>query len=113
MRSRYVYICVRVTKRTTKAKHRHDRTQGTTHDANGDEIHHGTGDVLLMVTVGDPGWAGCTMRSHRCGPRFRPLLLLLLPFCCSSHFLISLSFYNTVFRLLLPILTITVCGHAV
>lgn len=55
--------CVRVTERTTKAKHRHDRTQGTTHDANGDEIHHGTGDVLLMVTVGDPGWAGCTMRS--------------------------------------------------
>ena len=70
--------CVRVTERTTKAKHRHDRTRGTTHDANGDEIHHGTGDVLLMVTVGDPGWAGCTMRSHRCGPRFRPLLLLLL-----------------------------------
>lgn len=30
----------------------------------GDEIHHGIGDVLLMVTVGDPGWAGYA----RCGP---------------------------------------------
>lgn len=78
MRSAGMCVHVRVTERTTKAKHRHDRTRGTTHDANGDEIHHGTGDVLLMVTVGDPGWAGCTMRSHRCGPRFRPLLLLLL-----------------------------------
>lgn len=55
-------------------KHRHDRTRGITHDANGDEIHHGTGDVLLMVTVGDPGWAGCTMRSHRSvGSAFDPL----------------------------------------
>lgn len=108
-----MYVCDRA---HTKAKHRHDRTQGTTHDANGDEIHHGTGDVLLMVTVGDPGWAGCTMWSHRCGPRFRPLLFLF-HLCCSSPFLISLFLflflYNAVFRLLLPILTITVCGHAV
>jgi len=29
------------------------------HSVEGDEIHHRTGDVLLMVTVGDPGWAGC------------------------------------------------------
>jgi len=42
-------ICIRADARTTPS---------------GDEIHHGTGDVLLMVTVGDPGWAGCA----RCGP---------------------------------------------
>jgi len=42
------------------------------HYAEGDEIHHGTGDVLLMVTVGDPGWAGCAMRSHRCGALLWP-----------------------------------------
>lgn len=53
------------------------RARAHTHSAEGDEIHHGTGDVLLMVTVGDPGWAGCAMRSHRCGPRFGPLLPLL------------------------------------
>lgn len=53
----------------------------------GDEIHHGTGDVLLMVTVGDPGWAGCA----RCGPTDVGLdsgpLLRLSPFFVSSPLL--------------------------
>lgn len=73
---------------TPKAKHRQDTTRG-----NQDEIHHQTGDVLLMVTVGDPSWAGCAMRSHRCmwasftGPPPLSLLLLhlyLLPFLSFS-----------------------------
>lgn len=55
------------------------------HIAEGDEIHHGTGDVLLMVTVGDPGWAGCAMRSHRCGA-------LLWPSSSSSLFFASSPF---------------------
>lgn len=43
-------------------QHRRLNTDKTRHiTLREDEIHHQTGDVLLMVTVGDPGWAGCTL----------------------------------------------------
>jgi len=59
------------------------------HRAEGDEIHHGTGDVLLMVTVGDPGWAGCAMRSHRCGALLWPFFLFLFSFLRPRLFVFS------------------------
>lgn len=59
---RMLRLCVRWTHRCVHGAH----------NAEGDEIHHGMGDVLLMVTVGDPGWAGCAMRSHRCGALLWP-----------------------------------------
>lgn len=92
----YVYAYSCAITRSANSKHRRDRTRGTTNNANRDEIHHETGDVLLMVTVGDPGWAGCTMRPHRSvGPVF-------------DLFLSVFSFWP------LPILlTIILCRHAV
>lgn len=55
-----------------------------------DEIHHGTGDVLLMVTVGDSSWAGCI------GPSSSSLL--------AFYFVLSLDFFYAFLSRLAPLL---------
>lgn len=70
--------------RTRARERRRGAAHTHTHAApRGDEIHHGTGDVLLMVTVGDPGWAGCVRDAVLADVGLAPVLLRL-PLSISS-----------------------------